>query len=275
MNRGLRCIAGRKVGANASLSPLLVILAVVATSTSYAKGADSSDRQVAEARKACLNGDYQKGIAILSDLFVKTEAPNYIYNQGRCLEQNARYEEAIVRFEEYLRVTKGSGGKERAEAEEHIADCQSKVAKSASVAPPPVPPPPIVVQPSLPTEPRPVETVAQSQAVPSPPGRGLRIAGITAGALGVASLVTAVVLNIEANSMADDLNKPTGYDRGKVSQRSNYETGSWVGYGLGSACLVGGAILYYFGRSAEGPGVVALLPLVAHDQAGVAFRGGF
>jgi tetratricopeptide (TPR) repeat protein len=274
MKRRLGHLAGRNAIANARSWPVLVLLAVVDTSTAYAKGSGAAEqRQVDEARKACLTGDYQKGIAILSDLFVKTEAPNYIYNQGRCLEQNARYEQAILRFEEYLRVTKGSDAKERADAEEHISDCRSKVAKSAMVTPPPSPP--IVIQPPVPTGPKPVGTVEQPQSSSSAPGRGLRIAGITAGALGVASLATALVLNIKANSMADDLNKPSGYDRGKVSQHSNYQTGSWVGYGVGSACVLGGAILYYLGYSAQTSSAVALLPLVARDQAGVAFRGGF
>lgn len=276
MNRGLRPIARWKTRANQRICPALVLLSAVVASTAYAKGGGSAEQRLgADARRACLTGDYQKGIAILSDLFVKTEAPNYIYNQGRCLEQNAKYEEAIVRFEEYLRVTKGSGAKEREEAEEHIADCRSKVAKSASVAPPPASNPPVVVQPPAPTEPKPVETVAQPQAGSSVPGRGLRIAGITVGALGVASLATAVVLNIKANSLADDLNAPAGYDRSKLSQQSNYQTGTWIAYGVGSACLAGGAILYYLGYSSKRSSAVAILPLLAPDQAGVAFRGGF
>ena len=264
--------------------PALVFIVSVLSSTAYAKGADakgvdakgadSIEHQVAEARKACLTGDYRKGIAILSDLFIKSKVPNYLYNQGRCFEQNARYEEAILRFEEYLRVTKGSDSKERSEADEHIADCQAKLAKSAMVTPPPTPAPPIVVQQPISAEPKPAATVDQVQPGSSP-GRGLRIAGIAVGALGLASLATGVVLNLKANSMADDLNKPTGYDRGKVSQRSGYETGSWIGYGVGSACLIGGSILYYLGYSSKDAGTVALLPLVDTNHAGVAFRGGF
>jgi hypothetical protein len=275
MNRGLRHNAGRKASAIVRSWPVLAMLAVAVTSTAYAKGAGLAEqRQGDEARKACLTGDYQKGIAILSDLFVKTESPNYIYNQGRCLEQNARYEDAIVRFEEYLRVTKGSGAKEREEARDHIADCRTKVTQAAAVSPPPAPPPPVVViQQTLPVEPKRVEAVQQQKS--EAPGRGLRVAGITAGALGVASLATAVILNIKANSLADDLNKPGGYDRGKASQQSSYSTGTWIAYGVGSACVVGGAILYYLGYSSEHPSAVAILPLLAPDQAGVAFRGGF
>jgi len=93
--------------------------------------------------------------------------------------------------------------------------------------------------------------------------------------LGIASLATAVVLNLKANSLADELNTPTGYDRGKLSQHSNYQTGTWVGYGVGATCLVGGAILYHLGYSSQKARAVALLPLLAPDQTGVAFRGGF
>ena len=277
MNRGFpRTVAGRKARFEGRSCLVLALLAVTASSTANARGAGPAEqRQAAEARKACLTGDYQKGIAILSDLFVKTEAPEYIYNQGRCLEQNARYAEAIMRFEEYLRVAKGSATKERAEAEEHIADCQSKVARSAGVAPPPASTPPIIVQPSVSTEPKPAATVDQPPSPSVVPGRGLRIAGITVGALGVASLATAVVLNVKANSMADDLNKPAGYDRGKVSDQSNYKTGSWVGYGVGAACLVGGAILYHLGSNSQGASTVALLPVVAPNQAGISLHGGF
>jgi hypothetical protein len=276
MNRGLRPIARWTARANVHLCHALALLPAVVASTAYAKGAGPAEQRLgAEARKACLTGDYQKGIAIPSDLFVKTEAPNYIYNQGRCLEQNAKYEEAIVRFEEYLRVTKGSGAKERGDAQEHIADCRSKVVKTASVAPAPAPTPPIVVQPPVAPETKPVETVVQPKSESSPPGRGLRIAGITAGVLGVASLAAAVMLNLKANSLADDLNKPTGYDRSKVSRQSNYATGTWISYGVGSACLGAGAILYYLGYSSERTSAVALLPLLAPDQAGVALRGGF
>ena len=46
---------------------------------------------------ACLSGDYTKGVAILSELFVDTKDPTYLFNQGRCFEQNRRYDDAIAR----------------------------------------------------------------------------------------------------------------------------------------------------------------------------------
>ncbi len=58
------------------------------------------------------------------DLFVKTEDPVFIFNQGRCFEQNGHFEEAINRFLEYLRKAKKASGQDRADTERHIADCR-------------------------------------------------------------------------------------------------------------------------------------------------------
>jgi tetratricopeptide (TPR) repeat protein len=84
-------------------STLLAFVApcLFAMTTASAAGREAEDRA---ARKACLTGDYTKGISILSDLFINTRDPTYIFNQGRCFEQNRRYEDAIARFEEFLRA---------------------------------------------------------------------------------------------------------------------------------------------------------------------------
>src|SRR5512138_3721506 len=76
------------------------------------------------ARKACMSGDYQKGVDILSDLFINTRDPAHIYNQGRCYEQNGRCEEAVNRFREYLRTAKNPTAEEKLDTEKHIRDCQ-------------------------------------------------------------------------------------------------------------------------------------------------------
>ncbi len=264
-------------------------LTVLSASPAFARG-ESLEHQATQARKACLSGDYPKGVSILSDLFVKTEDPNYIYNQGRCFEQNGRWEEAIPRFEEYLRLTKDSHATaDRATAEGHIADCQAKLGKTATVAPPapataePTPTTPVTQQqPVVLPQPIPAPTPAaapvtlRSSTATSTDGSGLRVAGIAVASVGAASLLTAVALNLKANSMADDLNQPTGYSRSKVSQRSTYETMSWVGYGVGSACLVGGAIVYYVGylRNHDAS-QVALLPSFSPDHVGLSLHGAF
>jgi hypothetical protein len=93
--------------------------------------AQAASRQAQErkAHKACLSGDYAKGVSILSDLFVDSDDPTYILNQGRCFEQNRRYEDAIARFQEYLRAGMNLKPSDKVLAEKHIADCQNLLTK--------------------------------------------------------------------------------------------------------------------------------------------------
>lgn len=70
-------------------------IAVAKGGSSAAKGRDSKER---EARQACLEGNYAKGVTLLTDLFLDTGDPTYLFNQGRCYQQNERYPEAINRF---------------------------------------------------------------------------------------------------------------------------------------------------------------------------------
>src|SRR5664279_4407974 len=105
-------------------------LSVSATPASAAgkRGAESKQSQERAARKACLTGDYAKGVAILSDLFIELRDRNFLFNQGRCFEQNRRYEDAIARFEEYLTAPGANlSAEDRAAAEQRIGNCKEKL----------------------------------------------------------------------------------------------------------------------------------------------------
>jgi hypothetical protein len=121
MSPGIRCKP-------ASLS---IAAAVVFSLAGIAPAAAASrSAREREARKACLNGDYAKGVSILSDLFVSTLDATYVFNQGRCFEQNRRYEDALGRFDEFLRVAAGKASAEdRDTAEKHILDCKKRLAE--------------------------------------------------------------------------------------------------------------------------------------------------
>jgi hypothetical protein len=243
--------------------------------TAWGGGAkESAQQQATRARKACLSGDYQKGVDILTELFIETKEPMMIFNQGRCLEQSSRYEDAVSRFEEYLRLTKNTGAKDRGEAKEHIVECQAKLDRMRAPAPalPPAPAPEIPQPKAMPETP---EQVAQTlQPEPVSDGRGLRMAGIVVGSVGVVALGTAVFFNLKANSMAKELETPTGYGRSKVTDRKHYETLGWIGYGVGAACLAGGLVLYAIGLG-SGSSQVALAPTLAPGHAGLSFQGVF
>jgi hypothetical protein len=242
----------------------------------------AASRQAREraAKKACLTGDPEKGVAILADLFIESDDLAYIFNQGRCFEQNRRYEDAVGRFREFLIKGKDLKADERAEAERHIAACQSYVVRTE-----PVEQPKVVSQPtSPPVQPTsvvftpPPTTVTSTVKQPSgSDGSGLRITGITIGALGVAAVVTGVVLNLKANSMAGDLEKPESYSRSSDSTRKDYKTAAWVGYGAGAAFVAGGAVLYYLGRlnGQESASGLTVSPAVSSNMVGTTLTGAF
>jgi hypothetical protein len=130
-------------GLAARLRPARLACAMVACATLQGLAPAHAEESRAEtARKACLRGDLDLGVRLLSDLFVETKAPDHIYNIGRCYEQNMRYAEAKAKFEEYLTVFKGASEEERTQAKEHIAACDDhlaakQAASSSAVTPQP------------------------------------------------------------------------------------------------------------------------------------------
>jgi hypothetical protein len=239
-------------------------------------GAGAMDRAATKqakeraAKKACLNGDPVKGVELLTDLYVDSNDPNYIFNQGRCYEQNDRCEDAINRFREYMRKT--GSERDRTDAEKHIADCEALLAKkgeetsgsSVALSSAAMPSGSAV----SPVQPPPAAVVAETPA--SRPGRVLRTAGVTTMAVGGAALVAGIVLNLKHNSMLHDLKADYSGDSADTAQ--TYKVLSMVGYGLGAACLVGGGTLYFLGYRS---GKTMVAPTFVAGNAGLSVRGGF
>src|SRR5450759_1222287 len=183
-------------------SLILKAVIVVVPMLLAAAPAAAANRQAQEraARKACLNGDYAKGVDILTDLFVDTKDPNYIFNQGRCFEQNRRYEDAVGRFDEYLRAAQEDlKPEDKASAKKHLADCKEKLAEEranspthpALLASPPAVAPPQASRPEPSPEPSTsiIAEPAPQQAAPSTGGRVVLTAGIITGVVGVVGVV--------------------------------------------------------------------------------------
>ncbi len=261
------------------------VLVALATTPALAANKHTQERA---ARKACLGGDYNKGVNILADLFIDTKDPTYIFNQGRCFEQNHRYEDAISRFEEYLRVPDAKlDAADRASAEKHISDCKDRLppdqsSKSQASAPQPfIPPPPPPAAPPEPTSiPEPSTSIAaQPEAQPAPThgGSGLRVAGIVTASVGVAAVAAGVVFNLMSNSIINQWETSVSYSAAKDSESKTYRTMAWVGYGVGAACIATGAILFGFGLKAGASSStnVAILPAFGPGQAGAVLTGGF
>jgi hypothetical protein len=176
--------------------------------------ANNREAQERAAKKACLVGDSKKGTEILADLYVDTNDPNYIYNQGRCFEQNGEDEKAIHRFEEYLRKKTLTPAETEA-VRKRIDNLQAAVdrrAKLLQAAPAPAPAPestpvrtaasaipasaapapePLVITPDAPT-PKPQETQPASGGPKQGWWLGRKWAWVAAGStvlLGAGALV--------------------------------------------------------------------------------------
>ena len=231
----------------------------------------------AAAKKACAAGEFRKGVEILAELYVSSDDPTWVYNQGRCYEQNHQCRDAIDRFKEYLRIATKLPGDVREDAEKHIADCKQVIGEETpKTAPPPQPAP--ALPPPAPTAPAPV-VVLQQPAPPPPsdaaPGAALRTTGIVVGGLGVATLASAIGLNVKANSLANDANRT--HDPGTKSSQQSYRTGAIICYGAGGAALLTGATLYLIGRAkgTSGQQVLALVPTWSPGEVGLILSGGF
>ena len=229
------------------------------------------------AKKACAMGDYQRGADILTDLLVETSDPNYIYNQGRCYQQNNRWEQAISRFREFLRKAKDLTENDRADTERYIADCEASLAKTSPPTPQPVAPAPPIFQTQVQTPPAssgPAAPDVSKQPAPIPSdsshGKALRVTGIVFAAVGVAAIGTGVGLALKSQSLST-----TDYSRSREDERSSLKTWGLVSYGVGAAAIATGAILYIVGWPSEPASSVAFLPIVAPDGASVLFRGRF
>jgi hypothetical protein len=249
---------------------LVCLLPLVSERHAQARPKNKSDDPEMVARKACAEGDFRKGVSILADLYIHSKLTNYIFNQGRCYEQNHQWVSAIDRFREYLRKTPHANSEDVAEAEGHIAECkrlleedQPKTAPTPAV----ISPSPAVLQPSTTVQPLQVSPMKPPAAAVEP-GAAMGTTGIVVGSVGLAAVAVAVVLNVKANQLAD---------AGDESGQNSYKITALTCYGVGGAAVVAGIVLYLFGHKSVGAksSDVSLLPMWTPAGAGFAIRGDF
>jgi hypothetical protein len=237
--------------------------------------AQQADPRESQSRSECLAGRFQAGVDLLAQMFVETGDANYIYNQGRCYEQNGKFGEAILRFREFLRKAKNLSAEEKAEVNGHINDCQAELDKR----PGPTPDTGSAAKPVPTTEPEVKTTVS----LPPEDGRGsgLRAAGVVAASVGVVAMAAGIVLSIETRSIANQVTSDYAsgsYDRNKDNLGKQLGEWQWVGYGVGALGLVGGGLLYYFGYQAghaPASSSVSFMPVLLPGGSGAVLQGRF
>lgn len=278
-----------------------LLLTLLVAPYARAAGVEAKERM---ARKECLSGDYAKGVRILSDLFLDTLDPNYIYNQARCFEQNNRCEEASSRFREYLRKAPKITADEKADVEKHIADCQAllglKTAPEKAATEPKREAASATTMPSapssaLPTTVVPVPSTQPAASEASPPrasersvaandvdlsgagnaGRGLRLAGMACGAVGLASVGTAIYFYTRARSYSDKVSHEVPPNPSDQSAGKHAQTMQWVFYSAGAAAIAAGTVLYALGWPSTESGHAGVAPMLGPGLAGISAQGAF
>jgi len=232
----------------------LMALALLAAPAARAQQGDA--REV-EAKKACLGGHPDRGIELLADLYAETSDPTYIYNQGRCFEQNGRNADAVVRFREYLRKATNLAADERAQVQARI-DVLDAAAHPAGPAP---------VQPIQPTlaAPAPAPVLVSGPDAPEATSRArhLRIGALAAAAVGVAAVAAGVIEGLRAHSLAQEVTSDANrgvYSQSKFDSGTRAQTLEVIGFSVGGAALVAAGVLYGLSRSHdEAPPVTAMI----------------
>ena len=266
-----------QLGSSLALGLVLVALAGPASAE---KVKPKTAREKA-AQKACALGDYQKGVDILADMLVDSDDPNPVYNQGRCYEQNSRWEQAINRFREYLRKDAKLSDSDTADVERHITECEKALAQATQAAQPAAAPAPVAPVETPAPAPAPPPVRPEVSATLAPPtsdgsqGKGLRVAGIVCAAVGLAAVGTGIGLALKTQDMSSEAQKSGGGTKAQEDQRKTLETWGWVSYGVGAAAIATGAVLYIVGWPSDKSTNVALLPALAPDGASMLLQGRF
>jgi hypothetical protein len=217
--------------------------------------ADAVEAREAEARTACLAGKADRGIEILARLFTDTADPNYLFNQGRCFQQNDRPEEAISRFREYLRKAKDLTKDELDDVERLIKECEDLREERQRGKALPVSPahegPGAQVGRGLNEDERDAAT-----------GRRMRLVGITSAAVGAAAIGFGVVMGLRVSSLENDFEREhsTSFNQREYNSGQRSELLQWVGYAVGGVALGTGAIFYFLGQRSEKPVAAAVWP---------------
>jgi tetratricopeptide (TPR) repeat protein len=253
----------------------MLILLVGFVETSSHAFPSTYESSIEQAKIECAAGNTTLGIRLLAEVYAKTNNAVLVYNQGRCYEQNNMREQAIARFEEYLRIDTSLSQEEIVELQARIEKLQAAI-DVATAAPPSHLASPIPILSSPPTPPSPTPSPVVLHSPTSAPriashGSGLRKAAFITGGLALMSFGAAIVCNLKANQVRrelNDLSKIQRYDREKENKESTYKTATWVGYGLGVAALISSSTLFLLDFSST-PKIserVSILPTISPNM---------
>jgi tetratricopeptide (TPR) repeat protein len=274
-----------------ALTAIVLIAAVPARADEPVRSDAQNDPRVAQARTACLAGDVQQGIRLLAELFTATNDPGWLFNQGRCYQQNGMVEMAISRFREFLRKSPESESTLRRQAHEHIDELEHRAQASRAAEPLPAAHPATNAPSSpaaTPAQPAGSATVlvATPPASPTSVGR-YRVVSLVLGGLGVAGLAAGLIVTLDVRAKRaalsrDSQNPEMPIGAGDFTRR--LEEGQRRArlqlplYLAGGLLAAGGVACYWFGvhrPESERGAALTVLPFASVQGGGVALVGRF
>ena len=272
MCRDFRCI---------SLALLVVVACLGPGRTSYAesRGVQSADSHYKKGKKAYTLGHFPEAIEEFEKAYDIKPEPLFLFNIAQAHRQNGNLQRAIFFYRRYLDADPKT--KDRADIEKRIKDAESQLAAEkerslspAAPAPQPAPAPPTVVVMQAPA-PAPQTTPAPAPKSEGKPGRGLIIAGIVTGGVGVLAIGGGVFSGVHASSLYDEAYQGQ-YDSSKEQSSKTFRTLEWVSFVVGGAAVATGTILIIVGATSKGESsTVALAPLLAPGVGGASVFGRF
>ncbi len=223
------------------------IIAITLASAGAAR-AQGEDPRPTQALTACASGDVQRGIDLLAALYAETREPAFVFNQGRCYQQNGQLEAAAQRFREYLRVGQDEPASDRQRAVTYIAEIEQSLARQRTALATPPPPEP--------------ENARRSLRLAS-----FALAGISAATLGTGAVLSWRV-RVKERQVERPFRQEPGIVEGSVLSRQltdggRLETWQYVAYGLGVATLAGAVTTFVLSGWPWGrEPAVALAPVI-------------
>jgi hypothetical protein len=255
-------------------------------------------------------GDYDLAIKEWRQGYLVKDDPVFLFNIAQAYRELKDFEDAIKFYENYLREARNATNRDTVES--RIAEMKEELRKreEASRAPPNGPIDPEHQSGSATAGGHsqdggtaPGALSGQPDRIPNPnanasasrvsdgggdaprPGKSLRTAGLVTGGVGVALVVTGIVFalkasaaNAEVQNAIDSGGSWTQDLRDKDSAGRTANAVGMVALGVGAAAVVGGGVLYLWGRSRDRDGerpagrTAAIVPDLGPTQAGIRLR---
>jgi hypothetical protein len=257
-----------------------LVLALVEAIAPPVARAQADEARSQEARAACAAGQVEKGITLLAELFASTGGINWVFNQGRCYQQNGRAEAAINRFKEYLRRSDVSETEKRAEAGRFIEELEADLRRAR---PPASSSEPAASErhPGVIEGPFPGQTAPGARTpLPAPPSgtdalsvgaesssyrQDRRILFLGSAALagaGLLALTGGIFSSVKVKSLANEAARWNVSDWNRLAERqqaraNRYERLQWLGYGVAGLALAGSGLLFYLDMKGSGEAAAA------------------